>query len=203
MASEHPVLAGVAGRYASALFEIASDIEAGRGTGTEALAGDLGSNAIDTVAGDLETLGALLNESADLRRLVRSPLFNREEQARALSAILEKAGAKKVTRNFVLLVAANRRLFALEDIIRNFRALVAAHRNELTATVTSAAVLKDDHVEALKATLKESLGQDVQLELKVDESLIAGLVVKVGSRMIDSSLKTKLSSLKIAMKEVG
>lgn len=203
MSSEHPVLAGVAGRYASALFEIASDIEAGRDQGLEGLAGELGGQAIDAVMGDLDTLGSLLNESEDLRQLVRSPVYGRDEQTKALSAILEKAGAKSVTKNFVLLVTANRRLFALEDMIKNFRALVAAHRNELTATVSSATVLKDEHVDALKATLKESLGQDVQLELKVDESLIAGLVVKVGSRMIDSSLKTKLSSLKIAMKEVG
>jgi len=203
VSSEQPILAGVAGRYASALFEIALDIESGRGEGLEGLSGDLGSNAIDAVASDLEALAAMLNESEDLRLLVRSPIYGRDEQAAGLLAVLEKAEAKTVTKNFVMLVATNRRLFALEDMIKNFRALVAAHRNELTASVSSATVLSDEHVDALKATLKETLGQDVQLELKVDESLIAGLVVKVGSRMIDSSLKTKLSSLKIAMKEVG
>lgn len=203
MSSEQPVLADVAGRYASALFEIALDIETGRGEGLEGLSSDLGDNAIDAVASDLEALGSMLGESEDLRQLVRSPLYGRDEQAAGLLAILNKAGARTVTKNFVMLVATNRRLFALEDMIKNFRALVAAHRNELTASVSSATVLSDEHVDALKATLKETLGQDVQLELKVDESLIAGLVVKVGSRMIDSSLKTKLSSLKIAMKEVG
>lgn len=205
MSSNSPLKAGVAGRYASALFEIAADIEAGKDT-SSAVAGDLGTGgtgAIDAIASDLETLLAMLQESKDLNRLVRSPLFSRDVQAKALTALMEKAGLKAVTRNFVLLVTANRRLFALEDMIKNFRALVARHRNEMTASVTSATVLRDEHVDALKATLKETLGQDVQLELDVDPSLIAGLVVKVGSRMIDSSLKTKLSSLKIAMKEVG
>ncbi len=204
MSSEQPVLAGVAGRYASALFELALDVETGRGEGLEALASEVSDRgAVGAVAADLAGLQDLLNQSEDLRRLVRSPIFGREDQTRAMTAIMARAGATTMTRNFVSLVASNGRLFAIGDMIRNFQALVASHRGEMSATVTSASVLGDAHVEALKASLKETLGQDVKLELNVDESLIAGLVVKVGSRMIDSSLKTKLTNLKIAMKEVG
>lgn len=204
MSSEKPVLAGVAGRYASALFELALDVESGADDGLEAFAAEVsGRSAISAVEEDLGGLLAALKESADLRRLVRSPVFGRGDQVRAMNAVLTAAGAGTMTRNFVSLVATNGRLFALEDMISNFQTLAASHRGEMAATVTSATVLGDEHVAALKASLKETLGQDVQLELKVDESLIAGLVVKVGSRMIDSSLKTKLTNLKIAMKEVG
>lgn len=204
MSNGQPVLAGVAGRYASALFELALDVESGKGEGLEALASEVADRgAINTVEEDLGGLLGALKESGDLRRLVRSPVFGRDEQTRAMGAILTKFGASTMTRNFVSLVATNGRLIVLEDMIRNFQTLASNHRGEMAATVTSATVLKDEHVEALKASLKETLGQDVQLELNVDESLIAGLVVKVGSRMIDSSLKTKLTNLKIAMKEVG
>lgn len=204
MSSEQPVLAGVAGRYASALFELALDVETGKAEGLEALASEVSDRgAINAVEADLCGLQDLLNESEDLRRLVRSPIFGRDDQAKAMAAVMQKAGVTTMTRNFISLVASNGRLAALEDMIRNFRALVASHRGEMAASVTSASALDDAHVEALKATLKETLGQDVKLELSVDESLIAGLVVKVGSRMIDSSLKTKLTNLKIAMKEVG
>lgn len=204
MSSEQPVLAGVAGRYASALFELALDVETGRGEGLEALAAEVSDRgAINAVEADLAGLQDLLKDSEDLRRLVRSPIFGRDDQTRAMTAIMSQAGVTTMTRNFVSLVALNGRLFVLEDMIRNFRSLVASHRGEVSATVTSASVLGDVHVEALKASLKETLGQDVQLDLQVDESLIAGLIVKVGSRMIDSSLKTRLTNLKIAMKEVG
>lgn len=204
MSNGQPVLAGVAGRYASALFELALDVESGKGEGLEALAAEVSDRgAISAVESDLAGLLSALSESDDLRRLVRSPVFGRADQTKAMSAVLTKAGVTTMTRNFVSLVASNGRLFALEDMIRNFQTLAANHRGEIAATVTSATILKDEHVEALKASLKETLGQDVQLELNVDESLIAGLVVKVGSRMIDSSLKTKLTNLKIAMKEVG
>ena len=204
MSSEQPVLAGVAGRYASALLELALDVDAGTGEGLGALVAEVsGRSTISVVEADLEGLLDALRESEDLRRLVRSPVFGRDDQARAMNAVLTSAGAGTMTRNFVSLVASNGRLFVLEDMISNFQTLAANHRGEMAATVTSATVLGDEHVAALKASLKETLGQDVQLELNVDESLIAGLVVKVGSRMIDSSLKTKLTNLKIAMKEVG
>lgn len=204
MSSEQPVMTGVAGRYASALFELALDVETGREEGLEALASEVSDQgAINAVTADLAAVQELLNESADLRRLVRSPIFSRADQTRAMTAIMVRIGVTTMTRNFVSLVASRGRLFVLEDMIRSFRALVATHRGEMSAIVTSASVLGDEHVAALKATLKETLGQDIQLDLQVDESLIAGLVVKIGSRMIDSSLKTKLTNLKIAMKEVG
>jgi F-type H+-transporting ATPase subunit delta len=204
VSSEQPILSGVAGRYASALFELALDVETGKGDGLETLAAEVAElGAVNTVEADLASLQTFLNDSEDLRRLVRSPVFGRADQTKAMTAIVEKAGFSAITRNFISLVAANGRLLALEDMLRAFRAMVANHRGEVSATVTSAVVLKDEHVEALKASLKETLGRDVTLDLKVDESLIAGLVVKVGSRMIDSSLKTKLTNLKIAMKEVG
>ncbi len=209
MSSDQPVLAGVALRYATALFELALEVDATRGgqgdEGLKAFAGEIGDapSALDVVAGDLANLNGLIEKSEDLTRLVRSPVISRDDQKRALDAILEKAGAMRLIRNFVSLVAANRRLFALEDMIKAFQGLLAQHRGELSATVTSAVVLNDEHVAQLKETLKSSLGQDVQLETNVDDSLIGGLIVKVGSRMIDSSIRTKLSSLKIAMKEVG
>lgn len=204
MSSEQPVMTGVAGRYASALFELALDVETGREEGLEALASEVSDQgAINAVTADLAAVQELLNESADLRRLVRSPIFSRADQTRAMTAIMVRIGVTTMTRNFVSLVASRGRLFVLEDMIRSFHALVASHRGEMSAIVTSASVLGDEHVAALKATLKETLGQDIQLDLQVDESLIAGLVVKIGSRMIDSSLKTKLTNLKIAMKEVG
>lgn len=204
MSSQQPVLSGVAGRYASALFELALDVETGKAEGLAALAAEVSDRgAINAVEADLCGLQDLLHDSDDLRRLVRSPIFGRDDQTKAMTAVMQKAGVTTMTRNFVSLVATNGRLVVLEDMIRNFRALAASHRGEMTASVTSATTLGDAHVEALKATLKATLGQDVKLELNVDESLIAGLVVKVGSRMIDSSLKTKLTNLKIAMKEVG
>jgi F-type H+-transporting ATPase subunit delta len=186
VSSNEPVLAGVAQRYATAMFDLAQE-----------------ADTLDSIAEELATLQRLLQENADLRDLVSSPLYAREDQAKGLAAVLEKAGATTLLKNFVGLVAQNRRLFALSDMIKAFQGLLARHRGEITASVTSAVVLNDDHLSSLKAALREALGRDVQLQANVDESLIGGLIVKVGSRMIDSSLKTKLSSLKIAMKEVG
>jgi len=173
-------------RYANALFELAVE-----------------QDSLDSIAADIDAFGGLLEESPDLVRLVRSPVFSTEEQSRALGAVLGKAGIGGMVRNFVALVAANRRAFALRDMVRGFRQLVAAHRGEATADVASAEALSDKQVESLKAALKSVVGKDVSLNATVDPSLIGGLVVKMGSRMIDTSLKTKLNSLRIAMKEVG
>ena len=176
----------MAGRYATALFELA-----------------LESGALDAVEQDLARFDAMLADSADLVRLVRSPVFSAEEQQRALDAILDKAEFGALTANFFRLIAANRRLFAVADMIRAFRALLAEHRGEVRAEAASAVALSEAQLDALKATLKSTIGQDVQVETKVDPSLLGGLVVKVGSRMIDNSLRTKLNNLKIAMREVG
>lgn len=176
----------VAGRYATALFELAQE-----------------SNALEAVEKDLDGFSGMLAESADLRRLVKSPVFAADEQARAVGAVLDKAGIGGLVGNFIRVVAGNRRLFVMPEIVAEFRRRLAAHRGEISAEVTSAEPLNDKHVSELKAALKAALGKDVALDTRVDPALIGGLIVKVGSRMIDGSLRTKLNSLKLAMKEVG
>ena len=184
LAAEAPILSGMAGRYATALFELA-----------------LEANAVEAVQADLDRFDALVAESADLNRLVRSPVFSAEEQLQALSAVLDRVGISGLTANFLKLVAANRRLFAVRDMIKAFRALVAEHKGEATAAVTVAEPLKDQHVNALRDALKSVTGKDVDLDIKIDPAILGGLVVKLGSRMVDSSLRTKLNGIKHAMKE--
>jgi F-type H+-transporting ATPase subunit delta len=186
VAAEDPSVSGVSGRYATALFELARD-----------------EKAVDAVMTDLATFEAMLAESADLKRLVRSPVFSAEAQSRALAAVLAQAGITGIAGNFLKVLTANRRLFAVADVIRAFRALVAKFRGEATADVTVAEVLSDANLDALKVALKSVTGKDVALNVKVDPSIIGGLVVKLGSRMVDSSLRTKLNSIKHAMKEAG
>ena len=180
------MMAGVAGRYASALLETASE-----------------QGQLAAIEADIDTLQGALAESDDLRRMVRSPVFSAEDQSKALDAILGRIGVNPLTLNFFKVLARNRRLFAAEDIIRAFKALAAKARGEVQAEVTSAVELNDSQLDALKAQLKNSVGKDVQLEATVDPSLLGGLIVKIGSRMIDSSLKTKLATLNTRMKEVG
>ena len=186
MAGENPSVSGMSGRYATALFELARD-----------------ERSIDAVRADLDRFEALLSESADLRRLVRSPVFSADAQSKALAAVLDKAGISGISANFLKVLTANRRLFAVGDAIRGFRALVARFRDEATADVTVAEKLSDKNLDALKAALKSVTGKDVALNVNVDPSIIGGLMVKLGSRMIDSSLRTKLNSIKHAMKEAG
>jgi F-type H+-transporting ATPase subunit delta len=186
VAGEADNVSGVAGRYATALFELA-----------------LEANALDQVSADLDRFNAALDASPDLARLVKSPVFSAEEQTHALAAVLDKLGIAGLARNFLLLAAKNRRLFAAPDMIGAYRTMLARHRGETSATVTAAAKLTEAQVTALKQALKAALGKDVMLEQRVDASLLGGLVVKVGSRMIDSSLRTRLNSLRVAMKEVG
>ncbi len=179
-------LGTVAGRYATALFDLAVE--------TDALA---------AVEQDLGRFAGLIAESGDLDRLVRSPVFAADQQVRAVGAVLDKAEIGGLVGNFIRVVASNRRLFVMPDIISAFRKRLADHRGEVAAEVTSAEPLSDSHVAALKQALKASTGKDVALDARVDPALIGGLIVKVGSRMIDGSLRTKLNSLKLAMKEVG
>jgi F-type H+-transporting ATPase subunit delta len=176
----------VAGRYAGALFDLAAE-----------------ANALPAVEADLGRFAGLIAESPDLARLVRSPVFAADEQARAVGAVLDRAGIGGLAGNLIRVVAGNRRLFVMPDIIAAFRDLLAAHRGEVAAEVVSAEPLSDRHVAALKQALKDSIGKDVALNTHVDPTLIGGLIVQVGSRMIDGSLRTKLNSLKLAMKEVG
>ena len=174
----------MAGRYATALFDLALD-----------------ANAIESVKADLDRFDGLVAASADLTRLVRSPAFSAEEQLQALSAVLDRAGIGGLAANFLKLASSNRRLFAVRDMIKAFRELVARHKGEATAEVTVAETLKDQHVDALRAALKAVTGKDVDLDVKIDPAILGGLVVKLGSRMVDSSLRTKLNAIKHAMKE--
>ncbi len=180
------MMAGVAGRYASALLETANE-----------------QGHLAAVEADIKSVESALAESADLARLVRSPVFSAEDQEKALDGVLSKMGVNSLTLNFFKVLARNRRLFAAEDIIRAFKAMAADARGEVQAEVTSAVALTDSQIDALKHQLKASAGKDVQLEANVDPSLLGGLVVRIGSRMIDSSLKTKLATLNTRMKEVG
>ncbi|MCC6921439.1 MAG: F0F1 ATP synthase subunit delta [Alphaproteobacteria bacterium] len=173
-----------ADRYAQALFELANE-----------------EGVLDAVAADIEGLGKLIAESADLERLVKSPIYSREQQGLAMAEILEKAGASDLTKKFIALVARNRRLFMLANIGRSFGRLLARQRGEIEASVTSAQPLSDAQIADLKATLRTAYGKEPRLSVAVDQSLIAGLIVKVGSRMIDSSLRTKLNSLKTVLTE--
>ena len=186
VAGEGAIVSGMAGRYATALFELA-----------------LESNAIDAVKADLERFDALVAESTDLARLVRSPVFGADEQAKALKAVLAAAGISGLAAKFLELVASNRRLFAVRDMIRGYRQLVARHKGEVTAEITLAQQPSEAHLAAIKDALATVTKKDVQVDVKVDPTIIGGLVVKLGSRMVDSSLRTKLNAIKHAMKEVS
>ena len=186
MAAEDPSVFGVSGRYATALFELARD-----------------EKSIDAVKADLDKFAALLAGSEDLKRLVRSPVFAAEAQLKALSAVLDRAGISGISANFLNVLTANRRLFAVADVVRAFNALVAKFKGEASADVTVAEALSDKNLDALKTALKSVTGKDVALNVKIDPSIIGGLIVKLGSRMVDSSLRTKLNSIKHAMKEAG
>lgn len=179
-------MASVPGRYASALYDLASE-----------------QKSQAAVEADLVRFQALLDGSPDLRRMVRSPVLGQGEQVKALGAILDKAGIAGTAGSFLRLLAKNRRLFAVEDMIRSYRAIAARGRGEETADVTSAVPLTDAQTTELKTTLKSSVGRTIQLITKVDPSILGGLVVKIGSRMIDSSIRTKLNSLKTRMKEAN
>lgn len=186
MAGEDKTVSGMAGRYASALFELAT--EAGQ---------------VDQVQADLARFQALLDGSEDLKRLVRSPVFSAEDQLKAISAIVDRAGIAGLAGNLLKVVSANRRLFAVEGIIRAYNALVAQSRGEITAQVTVAEDLSAANAKTLSAALKDVLGKEPRIDVKVDPAILGGLIVKVGSRMIDTSLRTKLNAIRTAMKEVG
>lgn len=184
MSGEEPIVVGMAGRYATALFELAQD-----------------AGQLPTVESDLNALKSMLDESEDLRHLVRNPVFSSEQQLTALQAIMQKAELSELSQKFVGVVIGNRRLFALADVIVAFKGLMSQHRGEVQASVTSAKPLQSHQIEDLKAALKSAVGRDVQMTTDVDEDLLGGLVVKVGSRMVDTSLATKINNIQIAMKE--
>jgi F-type H+-transporting ATPase subunit delta len=186
VATDDPMMASVAGRYAAALFDLAND-----------------EKKVANVEGDLAKFQELLDMSSDLTSLVRSPLYSSDEQSTAIEKVAAKAEIGPLTINFLKLIAKNRRLFAVSDMIKAFRALVAKSRDEVTAEVTSAVALNNEQVAELRSALKASVGKDVKLATQVDPSLLGGLIVKIGSRMVDSSLRTKLSNLRLSLKGAG
>ncbi|MEX2454259.1 MAG: F0F1 ATP synthase subunit delta [Rhodospirillaceae bacterium] len=183
MSSASSGVSGVAGRYAAALFELAEE-----------------HKNLDEVAGDLAGIRRMLADSADLRRLVASPVVSRDVQGRALDAVLRKAGLSELTLRFVGVVARNRRLFALDAMCVAYRDLLARRRGEITAEITTAHPLTDSQQAALEQELRTAMGAKVSLDTRVDASLLGGMVVKVGSRMVDSSLRTKLQRLELSLK---
>ncbi len=186
MAQSSSPVSGIAERYAGSLYELAVQ-----------------SNSVDKVEADLSRFEALLGESADLDRMIKSPVFSAEDQFKAVAAIADKAGLDGLVGNFLRVVAQNRRLFAVPAMIKAFKAIAAEARGEVAADVHSAHPLSAAQQEELKAALKGVTGKDVAISATVDPSLLGGLVVKIGSRQIDTSLRTKLNSLKLALKEVG
>ena len=186
MAGDTPIVSGMAGRYATALFELALD-----------------DKAVDAVKADLTAFDTLIADNPDLARLVRSPVFTADEQARALAAVIDRAAIGGLAAKFLKFVAANRRLFAVREIIQGYQNLVARYKGDVDAEVTVAEPLSDAHLAAIKDALNAVTGKNVEVDVHVDPAIIGGLVVKLGSRMVDSSLRTKLNAIKHAMKEVG
>lgn len=186
MAAESSLVSGIAGRYATALFELARD-----------------ARSLDTVAADLARVQQMIADSPDLARLVRSPVFGRDEQRRAMAAVLERAGIGDLVRRFVGVVADNRRLFVLVGMIGAFQTLLARHRGETLAEVATATPLADAQLAAIRSALAQALGREVSVQSRVEPELIGGLVVKVGSRLVDGSIRAKLNNLKTVMKGVG
>lgn len=187
VADQDTIVSGMSGRYALALFSLAQD-----------------AHATAEIAAALKSFDGLIAESADLQRLVRSPVFSAADQLKALDAVLVRAGISGQAANFIKLVAAKRRLFAIRDMIADYLKLYDSERGVTRAEVTVAGPLSDAHVAALKDALREATrGKDVEIGVKIDPSIIGGLVVKLGSRMVDGSLKTKLNAIRTRMKEVG
>jgi len=187
LAQDETLVSGVAGRYASALFSLAQD-----------------DRQTEPVAQSLAKLDALIAVSPDLERLVRSPVFSAADQLKALNALLDREGIGGIAANFVRLVTVKRRLFFIRAMISDYRKLYDASRGVTHAEVTTAIALSDANLAALKAQLKAaSGGREVDLDVKLEPSIIGGLIVKLGSRMVDSSLKTKLNAIRLAMKEIG
>jgi F-type H+-transporting ATPase subunit delta len=181
---EGPLLSGVAARYASALFELARE-----------------AGSVDAVAADLDRFDRMVQESPDLQRLIRNPVFTADEQTAAIGALLDRAQIGGLSGNFIRLVASKRRLFALPDMVRAFRDLVADAKGIVRAQVTLAEQPSDKTVADIKAALRDIAKAEINLDIRIDPSLIGGLVVKMGSRMVDASVRTKLNSIRLAMRE--
>lgn len=186
MSEPASISAGIAGRYATAVFELAKE-----------------AKGLSGLEADVAALGQALKDSADLRGVIASPVFSREDQARAMAALAARMGLTPTVTNTLALMAANRRLFVLPQLLVALGDMIAEEKGEVTAEVTAAAELTKAQAEKLAASLKKTVGKTVKLNTTVDESLIGGLIVKVGSKMIDTSIRSKLASLQNVMKEVG
>ncbi len=186
MSEPASISAGIAGRYATAVFELAKE-----------------AGGLAALEADVAALGAAVKESADLRALIASPVFSREEQSRAMTALAARMGLSPTVTNTLALMAANRRLFVLPQLLAALTGMIAEAKGEVTADVTAAAALTKAQADKLAASLSKNIGKTVKLNTSVDESLIGGLIVKVGSKMIDTSIRSKLASLQNVMKEVG
>ena len=183
MENSSGIRASLAGRYATALFALATE-----------------NKAIDKVEANLASLDKAMNESDELKALLSSPVLSRADAGKAIAAIAKKMKLNSLTANTLGVLAANRRLDQMPALIRAFRTLASSHRGEVTAEVTSAHPLDDAQIKALKAQLKKRVGNDVSVSTSVDPSILGGLVVKIGSQMIDNSIKTRLNTLSQAMK---
>ncbi len=186
MSEPASISSGIAARYATAIFEISKE-----------------SNSLAKLESNITDLASALTDSADLRDLISSPVVTRTDQGAAIAAIGKKMGLEDVMQNGLSLMAEKRRLFVLPQLVAQLRAMIADHKGEVTADVTSAKALTKTQADKLAKTLKVNIGKDVKINTTVDENLIGGLVVKVGSKMIDTSIRSKLNSLQNAMKEVG
>jgi len=186
LASETTGVSGLAERYAAALFDLADE-----------------RRILDEVANNLRELRAMLYASSEFLRLIRSPILSREQQAKAIGMVAERAGLSPLVRDFLAVVARNRRLFAVPAMIEAFLAKLAARRGEVTAEVFAAQPLSEAQLAALNEQLRRSIGSRVSVDVRVDPGLIGGLVVKLGSRMVDGSIKSKLQRLQLAMKSIA
>ncbi len=186
MSDSSSLSSSAAGRYATALFDLAGE-----------------GGALEQTERDMASLGEALEASGDLRALISSPIYSRDEQNRAMAAVAGAMGLSPLVTNLVGLMASKRRLFVLGEVIDIFARLMAEHRGEVTAEVTAARALSDMQRDSLVATLKKAIGREIKLNVTVDEKIIGGLVVKMGSKMIDTSIRSKLASLQNAMREVG
>ncbi|MEZ5846571.1 MAG: F0F1 ATP synthase subunit delta [Geminicoccaceae bacterium] len=186
MSANSAAASGLASRYATALFELAGE-----------------AGALDAVALDLQSLDTLVEESDDLRRMIRSPVLTRDAQRNAVLAVADKAGLNELTKKFLGVLADKRRLFALDQVSRAYRDMLAEHKGEMTARVTSAVPLSNEQLDEVKAATARFAGRAVSIDADVDPSLLGGLVVRVGSRMLDASLKTKLQHLEQSMRGIG
>lgn len=185
MSSNKAIATGISGRYAKALFDLARE-----------------GNEVDSVSKDIEKIGALISESSEFENLISSPIISKSDQMKSVQLVSKELELETTASNFLGVLAENRRLGALKSVLVSFTKIVAEYHGEVTADVVSASPLSDEQTDALKKSLKATVGKDVIFETRVDESLLGGLIIKIGSRMVDSSLKSKLENLKVSMKGV-